>query len=325
MFAFLPTRCENLLTCVLVLACCGCTSTGGVFGTGAHKLLNTAESMALHSANPLPLPRELSKVVLPDYRVEPGDVLLVEPVDFEASLRLPGDQTVQPDGMIHLGRYGQVPVVGKTIPEIRDVVQRIINEHEDSDEKPEIAVRLTEPQSKVYYVLGEVNSPGAYPVIGRETVLDAIVMAGDLTGRANRHKVILSRPGGPNNCRVVLPICYRHIVQLGDTSTNYQIQPGDRIFVASLSIFEEISQTLFQGLGESCPHCASPQRPCLETMIPGDVSFPMVGDPLADPLTAPYEASPIEIEEVPAQPTAKRSRYDTRAVRARLRSTRQQR
>ena len=321
MSVFLSHRSCFISACVLVLACCGCTSTGGIFGTGAHKLLNTAESMALHSANPLPLPRELAKVVLPDYRVEPGDVLLVEPVDFEASLRLPGDQTVQPDGVINLGRYGQVPVVGKTIPEIRDAVQRIINEYEDGDEKAEITVRLTEPQSKVYYVLGEVNSPGAYPVIGRETVLDAIVMAGDLTGRANRHKVILSRPGGPNKCRVVLPICYRHIVQLGDTSTNYQIQPGDRIFVASLSIFEEISQTLFRGFGESCPHCASPQYPCPETMIPGEAAVDMVGEPF--PL--PHETSPIEIEEIPPRAAATRSRQDTRSVQARLRSSRQAR
>ena len=31
--------------------------------------------------------------------------------------------------------------------------------------------------------------------------------------------------------RIVLPVCWKQIVQLGDTTTNYQIAPGDRIYV----------------------------------------------------------------------------------------------
>ena len=42
----------------------------------------------------------------------------------------------------------------------------------------------------------------------------------------------------PDGCRVVLPICYDNIVQLGDTSTNYQLAPGDRIFVPSHWCFD---------------------------------------------------------------------------------------
>jgi hypothetical protein len=38
----------------------------------------------------------------------------------------------------------------------------------------------------------------------------------------------------------VLPICYEEIVQLGDTSTNYQIAAGDRIFVPAKSFWENL-------------------------------------------------------------------------------------
>jgi polysaccharide export outer membrane protein len=99
-------------------------------------------------------------------------------------------------------------------------------------------VRLVNRASKVYYVLGEVNTPGSYPLAGRETVLDAVVAAGWLTDRAAPDRVILSRPTTPGAEPCVLPVCLRHIVQLGDTTTNYQLQPGDRVFVPSLCLGE---------------------------------------------------------------------------------------
>jgi polysaccharide export outer membrane protein len=237
-------------------------------------MLQTTKDIGEFAGNPLPLPRELAKGVLAEYRVEPGDVLLVEPVDLTSRVRLPGDQAVQPDGTIDLGQYGPLLAAGKTVAEIQLDAENLIAQHEPrraaseeaADEPAEppvdVNVRLVEPTSKVYYVTGEVNSPGAFPLIGRETVLDAIIEAGDLSDKANRHKVILSRPTAPCQCRVVLPICYRHIVQLGDTSTNYQIQPGDRIFVASLTFWEEFGSCLWPGSNETCPRCASPQAPC---------------------------------------------------------------
>ena len=280
--------------CMLLLPLlAGCSSTSGLlFRPGPHKLLWSADDIAKISDHPLPIPRETAKSVLSQYVIEPGDVLVVEVTDLSSTVRLPGDQTVQPDGKIDLGKYGQLLVAGKTIGVIEanarqliaayqevngdenlyengdavsDIVKPDIDRNRASDTEPaieEINVRLIEPTSKVYYVMGEVNSPGAYPVIGRETVLDAVIEAGDLTDRANRHKIILSRPSGPNQCRMVLPICYRHIVQLGDSTTNYQIRPGDRIFVSSLTFWQEMGQSLFPHVGQECPHCWSSQEPC---------------------------------------------------------------
>jgi polysaccharide export outer membrane protein len=293
---------HGLLSCVALLPLlAGCTSTSGLlFRPGPHKLLWSAEEIAAVSDHPLPIPRETAKGVLSDYLIEPGDVLLVEVTDFNSPLRLPGDQTVQPDGTIDMGQYGTLQVAGKTIGTIEAEARQLITAYEEVNAEdtaeasggttsdvvqPErdegvasaadvINVRLVEPTSKVYYVTGEVNSPGAYPLIGRETVLDAIIEAGDLTDRANRHKIILSRPSGPQNCRMVLPVCYRHIVQLGDSTTNYQIQPGDRIFVSSLTFWQEIGQSLFPHVGQECPHCSTSQQPCpqLRSGVVGDHS-----------------------------------------------------
>jgi polysaccharide export outer membrane protein len=156
-----------------------------------------------------------------------------------------------------------------TVAEIEAEVQRIIRQqHPATDEASEnsyrVTVRMVQPESKVYYVLGEVNSPGAFPLIGRETVLDAIVQAGGIGNRANRHRLILSRPSPPPACRTVLPICYDKIVQLGDATTNYQIQPGDRIYVPSLTLTSEIMQCLVPSLADTCPSCSDLPEPCLE-------------------------------------------------------------
>src|SRR5262249_6559232 len=82
--------------------------------------------------------------------------------------------------------------------------------------------------------------PGAFPLAGRETVLDGIIAAGGITRRASTAKIVLSRPTDPCGCRIVLPICYDNIVQIGDTSTNYQLQPAARIYIPSKGMLEDL-------------------------------------------------------------------------------------
>ncbi len=282
----------------------GCSSLqtlGLPFTPGRYRLLKTTREFVRQKNHRAPLPRELNKGVLATYRVEPGDVIAIEPTDLESAVRLPGDQTVQPDGHVSLGKYGRIMVAGQTINEIQTNIQSAISAVE-KDAGP-ISVRWISWESKVFYVLGEVNSPGAYPLKGNETVLDAIIAAGNLTSSANRNRIILSRPTGPDDCRVVLPICYRHIVQLGDTSTNYQLQPGDRIYVPSLGFFDDIAQTVFPNRNERCPKCSSCQSLCPDgiensnlTTNPTMMHMPLVAPPKKSeqriPMPKPSEDPP---------------------------------
>jgi protein involved in polysaccharide export with SLBB domain len=184
------------------------------------------------------MPRELAKELHGAFVVEPGDTLLVQTVDLDSPLRLPPDQTIFPDGTIDLGVYGRPVVAGKTQDAIAAEVQQLINAKEKSKDPVRVTVRILGRNSKVYYVLGEVNAPNAFPINGRETVLDAILTAGGLTKKASEQNIVLSRPTPPDGCRVVYPVCYTNIVQLGDTSTNYQLHPGDRIYVPGKGMLE---------------------------------------------------------------------------------------
>jgi protein involved in polysaccharide export with SLBB domain len=242
---------------LLLTGCLGGTGSRGGFTLfpEGHRLLDDARAVRQPPSATLSLPRELEKQPLPPYVVEPGDQLLVQPAELDSPVRLPGDQPVLPDGTISLGKYGQVLVAGKTLPEIEAAVRAAMAT--PGKEPTPVTVRLVSRQSKVYYVLGEVNAPGAFPLNGRETVLDGIVAAGGLTNAASRRNIILSRPTHPDQCRVVLPVCYPEIVQLGDTTTNYQLAPGDRIYVASRTCWE----SLFGPRHRDCP-CGGPQVPC---------------------------------------------------------------
>jgi polysaccharide export outer membrane protein len=232
----------------------GCSSLG--ISPPRYKLLPEAEQFRNGAVPPPALPRELAKVPLAEYIVEPGDALLIQPVEFDSPVRLPADQPVLPDGVIELGEYGRPVVAGKTVPAIEAEVRQLVKAKEKKDVA--LTVRLVGRQSKVYYVFGEVNSPGSFPLSGRETVLDGICAAGNLTRSAAPQKAILVRPSHPDGCREVLPLCLKQIVQLGDTSTNYQLRPGDRIYIPSQGMLE----SLFPSSQKETGPCCKPHAPC---------------------------------------------------------------
>jgi protein involved in polysaccharide export with SLBB domain len=256
----------------------GCSTAPGSLFPQGHRLIDPARDIKSANAVAAALPRELDKRVTPPFVVEPGDVLLVQPADLESNVRLPGDQPVLPDGTVTLGRYGRLQVAGRTADEIQADARALIQQ-EVKDAGP-VTVRIVTRQSKVVYVLGEVNAPGAFTLSGRETVLDAIILAGGLTDRASRDNIVLARPSTPCACRLVLPVCYNEIVQLGDTSTNYQIQAGDRVFVPTRTLCEELSF----GRQKPCLPCGRPQYGC---PLPPEDCRPLPAGPQAPPPPPP--------------------------------------
>ncbi|HQU44643.1 MAG TPA: polysaccharide biosynthesis/export family protein [Pirellulales bacterium] len=267
--------------------CAGPTGSFTLFPTGDFLLDSTKELRQPVPAQAV-APRELDKTVIAAYVIQPGDVLLVEPIALDSPLRFPADQTVLPDGTIDLGRFGRLVVAGKTLEQIETDVHAAVKAIEK--DAGAVNVRLVDPQSAVYYVLGEVTSPGSYPFVGRETVLDAILAAGGLTDKASPCNIILSRPGTPCGCRTVIPICYKHIVQQGDTTTNYQVMPGDRIYVATRTLWESLNPCANR---LDCPLCRGKQCPCPGTCAVGTSPSTTYALPVAAaPAGAAVETSP---------------------------------
>jgi len=179
-------------------------------------------------------PRELQKVPYPPYVIEPPDELdiAVKPAVLDG---VPASYVVQSDGFVDLGFAGSVFVAGGTLA---DAEQRIA-EHLAGLKSPapiearepyQVSVRLTTNQSKYFYVIGAVGTPGRIKCTGNETVLDAILQAG-LRSHSLPEKAYLVRPHFPGGPDQVLKIDWEGIKDRGDTLTNYQIMPGDRVVV----------------------------------------------------------------------------------------------
>jgi protein involved in polysaccharide export with SLBB domain len=279
----LGRRAGALTVLGFLLAVVGCSSLGDSIGLSppGYPLLNDARAIRDTAPVPAPSGRELNKELFPTHLVEPGETLLVQPVDLDSPVRLPPDQPVQSDGTIDLGVYGRPVVAGKSLTQIEAQIRGLIQTRDKGKEFP-ITVRLIGRPSQVYYVLGEVNAPGAFPLTGRETVLDGLLAAGGVTRRASLGNIVLSRPTAPESCRLVLPVCYQQITQLGDTTTNYQLQPGDRIFVPSKSTHEN---RFLQRCQPPTPACSRPQVSCFAPgCAPGSAPAPV---PRPDPLPTP--------------------------------------
>jgi protein involved in polysaccharide export with SLBB domain len=65
-----------------------------------------------------PPPHEGALISLP-YVVEPPDLILVEVLDALPGRPISGERLVRPDGKISLGFYGEIPVKGLTLPQIK--------------------------------------------------------------------------------------------------------------------------------------------------------------------------------------------------------------
>ncbi len=289
------------LMTLLMLFSTGCSSLGLSLWPAQFPLLNQTREFAAASPVPSGMAHELAKQPIETYYVEPGDRLLIEPVRFDSEFRTAGDQLVQVDGSIDLGRFGRLRAAGMTVEDIEiGVEERLVQMGVDREQ---INVQLIEANASEIYVLGEVGSPGSYALNGNETVLDAIVMAGGLTSRASPCDIILVRPTLPNECRVVQRVCYRQITQLGDVTTNYQLQPGDRVVIGSRTLREELA---FWKQTNAC-ECCSRSR-CIECE-PSSVNYQnrfskwFSAFPLPRQTQASDDAEAIDLESA-ANPTA---------------------
>jgi protein involved in polysaccharide export with SLBB domain len=144
-----------------------------------------------------------------------------------------GEHIVAPDGTVNLGSYGLTYVAGMTVEQAQEAINQQLSKKLDN---PQSSVSVFSYNSKMYYVITEGAGLGdlvaRFPVTGNETVLDAITQIGG-TSRMSGSDVWIARPApGGVGCDEILPVNWKEITKGGGTATNYQVLPGDRIFIA---------------------------------------------------------------------------------------------
>jgi polysaccharide export outer membrane protein len=181
------------------------------------------------------VPNEISKVCLPPYVIEPPDILLIESPYGLPDQPIGGEHLVRPDGTVGLGTYGSVPVAGLTLDQAREAITAHLLQFLQAPLK--VNVDVFAYNSKVYYIIMDGAGYGdqvvRLPATGNETVLDALSLIGGLPPVASKRRIWLARPVPDGGGCQIMPVNWLAITRCGSTATNYQILPGDRIFVQS--------------------------------------------------------------------------------------------
>jgi polysaccharide export outer membrane protein len=99
-----------------------------------------------------------------------------------------------------------------------------------------VVVDVLSYNSKRYYVITDGGGYGEqvypFPVQGSEKVLDAIANINGLPAVASKRNIwVARRCPHPDQPWQILPVDWVGITQHGQSFTNYQILPGDRIYV----------------------------------------------------------------------------------------------
>jgi protein involved in polysaccharide export with SLBB domain len=170
----------------------------------------------------------LSGPVPPDYRLGPGDVLVVILTgDVERSYQLP----VTREGFILVPQVGQVHVANLTLDELRrvlyDRVRRVYaSVRGGASATTRLDISVANVRANQVYVAGEVAQPGAYQISSLGTVLTALYAAGGVTERANLRQLEVRRLG-----KVVARLDLYDYLLHGDTRSDVRLETGDVVFV----------------------------------------------------------------------------------------------
>lgn len=146
--------------------------------------------------------------------------------------QIQGEHLVAPDGRVNLGTYGSVYVTGLTLEQAKAAIEEKLSE---KLENPEVIVDVFAYNSKRYYIITQGAGFGdnivEQPVTGNETVLNALARIGGIS-QISSTRIWIARPA-PNcvGCKQILKVNYEDIAQ-GVSATNYQLLPGDRLFIA---------------------------------------------------------------------------------------------
>jgi polysaccharide export outer membrane protein len=95
-------------------------------------------------------------------------------------------------------------------------------------EQPVVSVMVSEINAAKFYVLGEVVHPGAFPVRGQVSVIQALALAGGPTEYADPRSVVVIRPGR-NGKEVRFKVDAKDV--LAGHAHALPLEPGDTVYV----------------------------------------------------------------------------------------------
>lgn len=119
------------------------------------------------------------------YRIHEGDQILVE---FTYTPEFNQTVTVQPDGFVSLRVGGDVRVAGRTIDEVKAMIEKSASVRLND---PVVALTLVDFQHPYFVVAGEALTPQKYEMRQHLTVLQGLMLAGGIRQTGKEKQVVL--------------------------------------------------------------------------------------------------------------------------------------
>jgi polysaccharide export outer membrane protein len=185
---------------------------------------------------PAPLEQAVDRAAVVDYVVGAQDVLTITSYD---QADLSGKFTVEADGTFTYPLIGRFKAGGLTLRAVEDGLKRRLTD-EGYFKHPQITVTIETYRSRKLFIIGEVRSPGTYPLSGNMNLVEAIARAGSTLPSASGEAVIVhagenatgpTMPAGENDKDMdVIRVSLRQL-ENGELSQNAALRDGDTIFV----------------------------------------------------------------------------------------------
>ena len=154
------------------------------------------------------------------YILGPGDTLSIT---LWGALNARHELTVDRNGEVTIPQVGAVKVWGLPYDKARNVIEKAVSRYFKNFE---MNLTLGKLRSIQVFVVGEVESPGSYPVNSLATVVNALSAAGGPTRNGSLRQVKLTRKGSSAE-----EIDLYDMFLSGDRSKDLRLQNGDTLFV----------------------------------------------------------------------------------------------
>jgi polysaccharide export outer membrane protein len=165
----------------------------------------------------------VSVAVPTDYVIGPEDVLGVV---FWRETELTGDVTVRPDGRVSLPMLGEMAAAGLRPQQLQEQILAAAKKYLQD---PNVAVVVRTINSMKVYVTGRVTTPGAQPLKGPLTAMQAIALAGGVTEYADAKNITILRT--TNGRTESFKFNYHDVARGKKLEQNIMLKPGDTVVV----------------------------------------------------------------------------------------------
>jgi polysaccharide export outer membrane protein len=168
------------------------------------------------------------------YVIGPQDLLTITVWDQED---LGGKFAVETDGTFTFPLIGRVQASGRTLRELETELKNRLMD--GFFRNPQVSVAIEQYRSQRVFIVGEVRSPGPYPLTGDMSLIEAIARAGSTLPSASDEALIVRPSNGSTSQGPTLPNVDNAAVtridlknlQSGGFSQNVVLRDGDTIFV----------------------------------------------------------------------------------------------